>query len=330
MEKLLTISVAAYNVEKYLEQLLDSIIASGKMEETEVLIINDGSKDRTAEIGSRYESQYPDSIKLVDKKNGGHGSTINKGIELASGKYFKVLDGDDWVDSKGLAKLLDKLKSEDADMLVCDYQEHYENDGVVLDKTYPQFEAEKTNRFQDVCTKAERLVFHAVFFKTEILQKHHIRVDEHSFYVDTEYVQYPIPYIQTIKYFPINVYCYRLGNVGQSMSMTSLQKNINQHENVSRHLLAYYQEKAGDCSEEVRKFMSSSCMLVYNKTYEILFSFPCKRQYMERIKEFDRYIKETAPEAYEAMPAKTIRFMRKNISLLYPVTWLWFRMKNKK
>ena len=97
MEKLLTISVAAYNVEAYLDQLMASVIASGVLDAIEVLIVSDGSTDRTAEIARGYEAQYPASVRLIEKPNGGHGSTINRGIREAKGKFFRALDGDDWV-----------------------------------------------------------------------------------------------------------------------------------------------------------------------------------------------------------------------------------------
>ena len=95
--KLLTISIAAYNVEQYLKKCLDSFIEPSIMSQLEVLIVNDGSKDSTLEIAREYEKKYPDTFKAIDKPNGGHGSTINTAIENATGKYFKVIDSDDCV-----------------------------------------------------------------------------------------------------------------------------------------------------------------------------------------------------------------------------------------
>ena len=91
MEKLLTFSIAAYNVEKYLTKLITSIAEAGHLPEMEILVINDGSKDGTAKLTKEYESEYPDLVRLVDKENGGHGSTINRGIIEATGKYFDLV-----------------------------------------------------------------------------------------------------------------------------------------------------------------------------------------------------------------------------------------------
>ncbi len=98
MEKLLTIVVPAYNVEKYIKNCLDSFIDLSVLRSLEILIVDDGSTDSTASLAHTYEQKYPYSFKVLSKENGGHGSTINYAIPRATGKYFKVVDGDDWLD----------------------------------------------------------------------------------------------------------------------------------------------------------------------------------------------------------------------------------------
>ena len=102
MKKVLTIVVPAYNVEKYLKNCLDSFVDVNILNSIEILVVDDGSTDKTADIAKNYEKKYPNSFRLLSKENGGHGSTINYAIPRASGKYFKVVDGDDWVDKKHL------------------------------------------------------------------------------------------------------------------------------------------------------------------------------------------------------------------------------------
>ena len=58
--------------------------------------VNDETPDNSREIAEKFVEKYPEIYRIIDKKNGGHGSTVNRGIEEASGKYFKVVDGDDW------------------------------------------------------------------------------------------------------------------------------------------------------------------------------------------------------------------------------------------
>ncbi len=105
MEKTLSISIAAYNVEEFLKNTLDSLVAPEIMDDIEVLIIDDGSKDNTAAIGKEFVDKYPNSFKVISKPNGGYGSTINAAIDAATGQYFKTLDGDDWYDTENLVRL---------------------------------------------------------------------------------------------------------------------------------------------------------------------------------------------------------------------------------
>ena len=115
-EKILTVTVPSYNVQAYLEDCLESFVNSEVMDDIEVLIVNDGSSDDTATIAERYVSKYENTFRLINKENGGHGSTINTGAREARGKYFKVVDGDDWVDTRSFIRLVKLLKEIDADI----------------------------------------------------------------------------------------------------------------------------------------------------------------------------------------------------------------------
>src|SRR5699024_12690371 len=99
MEKILTVTIPSYNVEKYLRQTLDSFLAEEILEEIEILIVDDGYKDKTAAIGKEYEKNYPGTSRGISKENGGHGSTINRGQPEAKRQHFKVVDGDDCVNA---------------------------------------------------------------------------------------------------------------------------------------------------------------------------------------------------------------------------------------
>ena len=173
MEKLLTVVVPSYNVEKYLEETLESFVIPEIMDDLEVLIVNDGSKDRTPEIGAAYEKRYPQTFRLISKENGGHGSTINRGIEEAKGTYFKVVDGDDWVDRGGFTELLHRLKTSGADYVVTDY--YKVNDGTKEKKleTFPYLKAHPKCRFEEVVGNTD-ILMHALVIRTAILKENGI------------------------------------------------------------------------------------------------------------------------------------------------------------
>ena len=104
--KLLSISIASYNAASTLEKCLNSMVSSRYLDDLEILVINDGSTDETLVIGNEFQSKYPSSVIVVDKINGGHGSTINTSISLATGKYYKTVDADDWVETENLDLLV--------------------------------------------------------------------------------------------------------------------------------------------------------------------------------------------------------------------------------
>ena len=117
--KVLTIVFPSYNVELYLDKALKSYSDIRFNELLQVIIVNDGSTDSTIKIAQNYVQEYPEIFCIINKQNGGHGSAINAGIEKASGKYFRVIDGDDWVNSDNLYEMLIKLQNIDDD-IVCD------------------------------------------------------------------------------------------------------------------------------------------------------------------------------------------------------------------
>ena len=115
--KYISFAIPCYNSQDYMAHAIESILPGG--EDIEIIIVNDGSKDRTSEIAHEYMEKYPTIIKVVDKENGGHGDAVNSGLMHATGKYFKVVDSDDWVDEDALHKILDVLR-------------HMEEDGMEL------------------------------------------------------------------------------------------------------------------------------------------------------------------------------------------------------
>ena len=120
--KKLSVIIPAYNAERFLAKCVASI-AEQTYENIEIIVVNDGSKDSTLKIAEEYENKYPGSVIVIDKENGGHGSTINSSLIRASGKYYKIVDSDDWVETENLDKLVSILKNSDEDLIVNSYYE---------------------------------------------------------------------------------------------------------------------------------------------------------------------------------------------------------------
>ena len=229
MNKILTVSIAAYNVSGTIRECLDSFLESKYLDEIELLVINDGSSDETAKIVSAYEEQFPLIIKLINKSNGGHGSTINKSLSLADGKYFKIVDGDDWVDVKELDKLIFFLYNTDADLVINDlmnvYPDYNKRESFQLDR-----QLHKTYLFENIIPKEnlEKTIFsmHSITILTQCLKDINMHIREKCFYADTEFIFFVGVSAQTIAFDDSCVYHYRLGVDGQSVSPQGIYKHI--------------------------------------------------------------------------------------------------------
>ena len=106
---LLTVIVPAYNSEDYLDRALTTLVGYG--DELEAIIVNDGSKDRTAQIADEWAARYP-SVKVIHQENKGHGGAVNAGLAAATGTHVRVVDSDDWLDRRATNAVLDLLREE--------------------------------------------------------------------------------------------------------------------------------------------------------------------------------------------------------------------------
>lgn len=333
MGKVLTITVPSYNVEKFLENTLNSFVDERVLNDIEVLIIDDGSKDNTAKIGKQYEEKYPETFRVISKENGGHGSTINRGIQEATGKYFKVVDGDDWVDEDGFAELIHRLKDCDIDYVFTNYYEVNDGTGELTPVTFSGIEKEKELLFEKIANET-RISMHALVIKTEILKKNEIRLDEHCFYVDVEYILYPIPYVNSVIYFDIYVYMYRLAQVNQSVSILGYQKHMQNHIDVILHILDYINEykKQENYDKLKDMYMSERIADMINNQVDIFVSFPLKDKEMkQKFKDFDQSVKQRNDYVYKKSGtcSRVLKMLRKTKFRFYKSLVLISKIKNK-
>ncbi len=259
-DKLLSVVVPSYNASKYLDFNLQSFLRPSVPEKLEVIVVDDGSTDDTALIADAYHEKYPDTVKVVHKENGGHGSGINVGLRVATGKYFKVVDADDWVDHEALERLLDYLasfgsvKADDVtassapDIIYNNYYwrltEVTKSPGeyeckAEFTEPFAGVEYHKVYDFESVADKCY-VKMHNMTVRTALLKKNHIHIDEHHYYVDMEYILYPMPFVQTIAFLPDYLYQYQIGRSGQSMDPVKLCKNAAQYDFVLESIFNYY------------------------------------------------------------------------------------------
>lgn len=226
MDKLLTISIAAYNMELYIENTLENLAQKEIVDKLEVFIVDDGGTDNTLNIAKKYQEKYPNTFHAVHKENGGYGTTVNYSIERASGKYFKLLDGDDWFDAKGIKELLYVIEKETTDIVVTNYYSGVDQEHLTLSDHGKEFFG-KIHKIReiDICYP---LGMWSLTYRTEILRKSNLKLPAHVLYTDQYYATIPFAYAETIQYLDFGVYCYRIGRDGQSVSKESRIKHCDE------------------------------------------------------------------------------------------------------
>jgi glycosyltransferase involved in cell wall biosynthesis len=322
--KILSISVAAYNMERLIRQNLDSFVKSKYADEIEVLVINDGSKDSTPEIAHEYELKYPDTFKLINQENAGPGSTVNRGIDNACGKYFRMVDADDWV-GEGFDRYVEQLKSCDADMVISNYICVDDKTGKTEKHIGCELPEGETVDFNGVC-RSLSLEMHAVTFKTEILKQNNIRLFN-GFYTDIQYLLFPSPWIKTVMYADCDVYMYRVSLSGQSMSAASMQRNIGQHDDMLFSIVELY-NRVKDSQPEIAEYILEKLVYISGTELGTLLSFEPSMENKNRLFDYIARLKAKCPEAYEQFSKyKTARVLRLFGGAMYPVVCRMHRKK---
>lgn len=235
MNKTLTISIASYNVEKFLRETLDSLCSPEILDDIEVIIVNDGSKDSTPLIAQEYVTKYPQSFILIDKENGGYGSTINASLDIAKGKYFRILDGDDWVDKNQFTSFVKALAEMNTDLVLTDFMWCTFIDSKLKDTeriTCPY----ETNTVLPI-NEVKSLAMHSTTVKTDILKKGKIRITEHCFYTDFEFILKSLSLSSDFLYIPLCVYQYRVWGSAQSVSIAGTLKHYKEYNKIASFAL---------------------------------------------------------------------------------------------
>ena len=243
MNKLLTVAIPCYNSHDYMRHAIDSLLP-GK-DKIEIIIVNDGSSDDTAAIGAEYENLYPDTVRVINKENGGHGDAVMTGLREATGLYFRVLDSDDWVDEEALLKLLDVLDLMNAsdtpvDLVITNYVyekvcEH-KSCSINYRKTLPTNRIFGWNEVGKFGT-GSYILMHAATYRTDLIRNCGMELPKHTFYVDNIYVSYPMIDVETMYYLDVDLYRYYIGRADQSINESVMISRIDQQLKVNRIML---------------------------------------------------------------------------------------------
>lgn len=313
MQKLLTIVVPTYNMQDYLNRCLDSLIVSEDlMTQFEVLVINDGSKDRSSEIAHSYQNRFPNTFKVIDKENGNYGSCVNRGLKEATGKYIKVLDADDWFDNKNFEEYLHFLAEVDVDLVISDFVEV--NDKDEIQKLYC-YNLPSTPTQLNKQPQCYDMWMHAVTYQTENLRKINYHQTEGISYTDQEWIFWPMITVKSMIGFPKIVYHYLVGRAGQTVDIKIKARSIQQEITSWKAMQLEYEQfsEMSDAQDYLWSRLYGRASYIYR--FIIL---GMGKQGTSVLKELDMFILEHNSKLYEELAQST---PRSDMRLKYITLW---------
>lgn len=296
MNKILSIIIPTYNMEKYLRRCLDSLVVSdANMQSLEVLVVNDGSKDSSSQIAHEFAKKHSDTFRIIDKENGNYGSCVNKGLKEATGKYVKVLDADDYFDTSEFEKAINFLKQNDYDLVLTDYNKVDEEGHVEKMFELPIPHNQPLEFKALLGFSARRMHMHRIFYQTDKLRAIGYHQTEGMSYTDQEWMCEPMTTVNRFYYMDICLYQYLVGREGQTVDPAVKLRSIKQYMHAVYVMTEFYEKYNGDADH--RKYVWHR---LEGQLWEVYRPLLCetRNQDLSALFEFDRRIKELSPEIY--------------------------------
>lgn len=293
-------------MEKYMSQCLDSLLVPN-IDDVEILVINDGSKDKTSEIAHDYECCYPKSIRVIDKVNGHYGSCINSGLKISTGKYVKVLDADDSFDKDNFQAYLEFLESTNADIILSDYCIVDETRVVTAIKRFPNISEKLSFKEALPLLTHKNMGMHGVAYKTEMLIKNNYFQTEGLPYTDQEWIFLPVLYGKTVKVFPNVIYKYLVGRQGQSVDPSISIKNIDVKLKLISKRVNIYEKQSKYLKKEQHDYALTRLRTSLVSMFRMILFHTSIQQYREDLRKIDDKIKHVFPELYNSLNEERIK-----------------------
>lgn len=214
-------------MEAYLPKCLGSLIIDDKelLLKLDVIVVNDGSKDRTSEIAHEFESKYPQVFRVIDKPNGNYGSCINAALSKVIGKYVRILDADDCFELAAVGDYLRYLGGVDADMVLSDTENIDDKTGNCISKINYKYSLGTTLPIEVVLKDNRYLNMNTIAYRSAIFNEFYYRQTEGISYTDTQWSIVPLVRVKTVSYYPKTIYRYTVNRDGQTMEQATIRKN---------------------------------------------------------------------------------------------------------
>lgn len=264
-EMLVTFAIPCYNSAGYMDACIQSILdACAPATDFEVVVVDDGScKDDTAAKADAWAARLPGTVRAVHQENGGHGAAVLTGLEHARGRYYKVVDSDDWVDRDAMQALLADMRRLLAegtvvDLFITNYVYEHVEDGTsnavgyrgVLPEGRP-FSWDEIGRFR----MDQNLLMHSLLYRTDVLRAEGVPLPRHTFYVDNIYAYVPLPRCKVLFYRDVDLYRYYIGRSDQSVNEQVMVSRYEQQLRITRIMVDAYHLYDDVASPRLRAYM---------------------------------------------------------------------------
>lgn len=320
---LLSIIIPTYNVEGYLNKCLSSIIISDTrlLEQLEVLIVIDGATDRSLQIAQEFHNQYPKLFSVINKKNGNYGSCINAALPLATGKYVKVLDADDYFDSSSFEQYLKELETLDVD-LVLNYMTIVDPEYKKTSEWRMSVRERCTISFEEFAPSFQSFFIHHFAYRRSLLLDINYCQTEGISYSDNEWVAKPMVAVNSVYFIPQPFYCYLRGREDQTISRKSKSKSFHSLATMMMSLGKIWSEYEGD---SVRKnclynLFVKQLQYAYNEFFvSHFYSYNEFREFDRKVTSLYPVIKEDPRLVIKYRSFPIVSFWRADIPVITPL-----------
>ena len=329
--KILSFIVPSYNCSAFLEKCVHSMLHPDLLDQLEVIIVNDGSIDNTASVALTFVTKYPQTVRLINQENKGHGGALNTGCSAAQGKFLKVIDADDWVETTNLPKFLEFLSGCNSDVVLTHHYTRDISSGEIKNwKSYPKT-FEKAYTLEHIMVHPQNfdrsLTFHGITYRTDFYQAQNIRLSEKVFYEDHEYATFPCCKAESVTPLDLFIYHYRIGDVQQSVSDSNQLKRLSHMETVLRRFMAEYKNLPTTVGgRSYFEMKAQGVLLAYMTT--VLLVEPDRKKGRQLGKSMMDEFRNQLPGAYErsVMQYRVFRIM----NCLHLTKSQWERILNSK
>ncbi|WP_289129895.1 glycosyltransferase [uncultured Clostridium sp.] len=276
----LSIIVPVYNVEKYLDECLESIIKNYD-QKIEVILVDDGSKDNSSVLCDEYAKEY-NFITVIHKENGGLSSARNAGIDKAKGKYIWFVDSDDYISDSSISNILDAARKS-TDLIIGNYSVFYPNGNREVYQDF-KFDIKENMKPYEYFYQLGNVSYAAVRFiiRREIIHKYDLRFMEGIYHEDEQWTPRVLCTSETFSVIKPTIYNYRLGNSNSIMGMVNPKKS---YDKIIICNSLYNISKKSDFSKNMIEYLNSRIL----------------HNYIAILNEYSKYSKEERKKLFKIL-----------------------------